>query len=284
MSIRDKEINKSLIEIKTELERIKNTEAGNLDELRSSILTTLSEYDSEFHHALIELQASLKALEESFSTTSSQFPVFTEEEIVEIKDSYAKWGQYGWTPAGRICPNQMYMPPQNQIQADETMLKFCPDTEIKGLFENILDHQFAMQNDVHEAIFAYENKQYKSCALVLFSLIDGLLISFQRKEGSLAKTTRRPTGIKAFNNLFNHFNSDEMNTDLISHFVYQSISSCLNKFFANGNDFIEEPDNINRNYVAHGMNKRAVEKTDCIKLFYLYHYILCFLWKIRNRK
>ena len=35
----------------------------------------------------------------------------------------------------------------------------------------------------------------------------------------------------------------------------------------NGDDFVKEPDVINRNFVGHGMNRRKVRRKDCIQLF-----------------
>lgn len=41
----------------------------------------------------------------------------------------------------------------------------------------------------------------------------------------------------------------------------------LETLFAGGKGFKSEPDTLNRNYIGHGMNRRAVRKRDCIQLF-----------------
>jgi len=53
--------------------------------------------------------------------------------------------------------------------------------------------------------------------------------------------------------------------------------ACFEKFFENGNDFRKEPKLINRNFIAHGMNRRDVRKRDCIQLFLALYNLVDFL-------
>lgn len=221
----------------------------------------------------------LGKLIESLGHASERFelPGFSEAERKEILASYAKWGSYGWTPPMSIQFNQMYTAPQSQEQADEKMLRYCTDAEMEELFKDTLDHPLAVRSDVEEAVFSYKNHQYKACVLILFALIDGLLISYQKEEDRDPKTHRRSSGCNAFNKLLKRFDTEHPDTYVVKLFVCQSIASCLQAFFANGKDFVEEPDVINRNYIGHGMSKRPVEKIDCIKVFLLYRHVLHFL-------
>ena len=62
------------------------------------------------------------------------------------------------------------------------------------------------------------------------------------------------------------------------HMLYATgLLSCLNTFFADGNDFRHEPDVINRNFIDHGMNRRRVRKKDCIQLFVALYDLIEFL-------
>ena len=62
-------------------------------------------------------------------------------------------------------------------------------------------------------------------------------------------------------------------------FVLQwaNVIACLETVFASGNNFTNEPETINRNFVSHGMSKRSISKTDCQQLFMLLHNFIWFL-------
>ena len=47
--------------------------------------------------------------------------------------------------------------------------------------------------------------------------------------------------------------------------------------FEKANDFMREPDTLNRNYIGHGMNRRSVRKRDCIQLFLALNNLMEFL-------
>lgn len=91
-------------------------------------------------------------------------------------------------------------------------------------------------------VIAFEQKKYKSCALLLFSLIDAKRICFQKR--------------------FHDNGQIQVGTGAIRYFERR---------YPN---FADIPHIINRHFVAHGMTVKPVCKKDCIRLFYLYFNLL----------
>ena len=242
----------------------------------SSAFSVISERVRKFEENYgNQLQKFITALGET--TIKLQLPDFSEEEIAQILDAYAQWGKCGWTPPMGIQFNQMYTPPLNQQQADEKMLRYCTDAEVERLFEQIRKQPLACQNDFEEAVFCYTNQKFKACALLLFALLDGLVISHQKEKDKNPHTHRRDSGHKAFDKLHERFIKTHPDSKIPKLFVCKAMVACFSNFFEQGKDFVNEPQNLNRNYVDHGMGQRKVEKTDCIKLFLLYQHTLHFL-------
>ena len=129
--------------------------------------------------------------------------------------------------------------------------------------------------DYEEAIFNFKNKKYKSCAMILLSLIDAKLIRMQRKEDR--NKGRRSTGFSAIKNIEKRIDAEEnIEKKLLLFLLYKNLFACLKEIFANGDDFKTQPILANRNFVYHGMLHRNVCKRDCIQLFLLYYNFLMF--------
>ena len=142
------------------------------------------------------------------------------------------------------------------------------------LFSDLRRMKFVKKADLDEAIFDYKNRKYKSCALILFGLIDARLIRLQRKEDR-NKSGKRASGASAARKLAHHIESTHDLSQMVFFlFSFQNVGACLQKVFADGNDFKTQPEVINRNFLDHGMLHRKVTKRDCIQLFLLYYNLL----------
>ena len=126
------------------------------------------------------------------------------------------------------------------------------------------------QSDLEEAIFCFENKKYKSCAMILFALLDSKLIRFQKDEDRSKRNNLRPSGQKAAKNIEKRYDSEE-EKNLYRLFEAANIFGCIDKFFEPGNDFKCQPKTINRNFLEHGMLTKQVRRMDCVQLFLLYY-------------
>ena len=148
-------------------------------------------------------------------------------------------------------------------------MNFCKKADIESLFENLLEMKVVKKSDLEEAIYDYKQGKYKSCALIMFSLIDAKLIRFQNAD------KQRKVGKGAVDFLAKKMKSDS-DIEQIFHMLlcYENLIACLAKMFEHGNDFRKQPKVINRNFIDHGMMTRKVLKRDCIQLFLLYYNLI----------
>ena len=119
-------------------------------------------------------------------------------------------------------------------KADSIALKWCSDQNMEYIFEITEKNKRVKKIDFSEAIFDYKQKQYKSCALVLFSLIDAILIKLQ---SVIIKGRRRKVGLNAVNEARKR-TKDDLNTELLfTVMFYMNLFACLEKVFEGGKDF-----------------------------------------------
>lgn len=194
-----------------------------------------------------------------------QLPQFNEERKNELVSSYERWGQYGWT-LNPVAPlKQLYSCPDNLRQANAEALRYCKD-EIK-IFEAIRESK-RTKKDFDEAVYDFENKKYKSCALVLITIIESSIIRSQKKT--------RKVGKKAIENVEKRLEKIEI-MGFYQMLMMTNYVSCLKKLFEGADNFKPQPDVINRNFLCHGMLWRDVRRIDCMKLFLVYYNTLQFL-------
>lgn len=199
--------------------------------------------------------------------SSLRFSNITEEEIDEWKTNYKRWGELGWTVLPNASLNLFKEIPTDEAAAHKAAMRYC-DKEAMGYIFSRLAEKKIKKKDLESAIFCYYNRQYKACALLLFGIIDSKLIKVQPKE------TNRKVGYKA-TRVFEKMLEKSGEEQLLFAALYQiNLLSCLDTYFANGENFVKEPKIINRNYIDHGMNTRDVRKRDCVQLF-LATYNLC---------
>lgn len=155
---------------------------------------------------------------------------------------------------------------------DIMALKQCPNKIMEQIFEVLLENKRTKKTDFREAVFDYRHKQYKSCAFILFALIDAILIRLQKKSTLDGK--RRNVGLSAVRDAKKRTEID-VNTEVLYTALFcTNLFACLQKVFESGNDFRKQPEVINRNFLDHGMLTRKVTKKDCMQLFLLYYNML----------
>ena len=218
----------------------------------------------------------MQALQSSISTyiaetaTLIQASSFPEERRKRLTESYCAWGKCGWSWIG-ITPMKFYnTPPQNVADANRRIKPYHSNLEIVKLFDRLHSKKLR-QTDLDSAIFCYQNRQYKACALMLFGMIDAKLIRKQAVIGSY-----RPAGERAAKKLKTQYEQENGRYGFFSLLRFANLFACLETVFANGKNFENEPAVINRNYIDHGMNQRPVLKRDCIQLFFILDNLLDF--------
>lgn len=119
-----------------------------------------------------------------------------------------------------------------------------------------------------EAIKCYKAKCYLACSSLLLSIIDSHFVAKNKLD---IKGHRRTLSESLATDCLKDVEG-ERNFEYF--FLIQSnVLLMLSKYYSYGNDFINEPKDINRNYINHGMSKRKPTRQNCIKLFILCSYL-----------
>ena len=155
------------------------------------------------------------------------------------------------------------------MEADRIALLYCRKTDMQMLFSELEDICIR-KRDIREAIYCYNVRQYKACALILFSIIDSRLIRLQGR-----KTEKYSVGagaIAKYKKIVNQQTSDS--GKLFLSLSYANLFPCLFSVFEETDNFSKKTTVINRNYLDHGMSYKTVRKKDCVKLFLLLYNLL----------
>lgn len=236
----------------------------------TSVIESISKQLSQITDTLSSIASSIY---ETWKPIS--IPTISEEKKEEIAQAQIQWGKYGWTQPPASPVRLFYTAPTGIQEAAKEAGEFCRSADMERLFSKLSKMKHVRKTDLKEAIFDYKNRQYKSCAFILFGLIDARLIRLQRDEDRNKRNGRRSSGASAAKNLFQRIESKHgISKTLFLMFQFQNVSSCLQKVFEDGNDFKTQPNVINRNFLDHGMLHRRVTKRDCIQLFLLYYNLL----------
>lgn len=211
----------------------------------------------------------------SETVTNIKIPTLSEERKQELLENHKQWGRFGWTWFQNAPLNFFNTPPLDYTDANNKVKSLCSTQAIENLFNDLRQQNINM-TDLESAIFCYQNKQYKACTLLLFGLIDAKLI---RKQPISEK--RRKVGATAVKLLKGQFEEQKDEQAFYTILCFANLITCLETFFADGNNFKNEPLNVNRNFVDHGMSRRNVRKRDCIQLFLALNNLLYFLDDIK---
>ena len=193
-----------------------------------------------------------------------------EEKLVSQLSCAAEWGRYGWTVAPDATIDDYATIPLSQEEADNQLSPKSLSESVSTIFKELKNSKCLNQDDIDELITLYEKGFFKSCAMLLFSLIESLLIN--RNPHNTVGTTAS-TGKRAFSEATNTINRDARS------FLAFNLSTCETAFGKVWEriDWGDDSETINRHLLMHGLYLHKVEKTDCIKLLLLYDNLLyCF--------
>lgn len=164
-------------------------------------------------------------------------------------------------------------PPTDMKDANAKVKHLCTMQGMESIFSQLREQKINHE-DLESAIFCFRNKQYKACALMLLGLIDAKLIRVQSRSKG-----KRKVGASAVQQLKTRFEENREEQVFYTMLFCSNLFACLETIFAYGNDFKDEPNIINRNFVDHGMNRRRIRKRDCIQLFLVLNNLMYFLSK-----
>lgn len=237
----------------------------HMDETKDVLIrfsTVLSDWYSEYEIKLAETQKKLEELLQNYDPHAHDA-------------DYIAWAKWGWSVIGNAPVSFHLTVPKTKDRADVLAMEyFRTDVQMNILFEETKKYNKCKQNDYEEAIDNFKAKNYKSCVLMLFSLIDGLLINIMEVD-------RRKPGKPAIENFEKILQGkDEINKGFAIRHWYISVIACLNEVYKRLDRFVVEPNIINRHEIAHGMGNWKVTNKDCVQIFLLYCNILLLIARI----
>ena len=184
-----------------------------------------------------------------------------------IESVFCGWGKFGWITDNRIGKLGFWdILPISQEAADQKVLSEIDEAYFLEL-RNELKERTSNAPMFEEAVFCFDNECYFACASLLTSFIDGVLTA----SPSNFTSKNKKTGEGASKKILTELEKDDM-LGLPGYFNLEllNFNSFISTFFARANGFENEPSNLNRNYLHHGMSNRRITREDCIKLFIAY--------------
>ena len=229
-----------------------------VNEFSQSIQTSLKGFSKT-------IQTALKKITKQFSSLQKKIKKFAVSE--EYKNAL-DWGKYGWAYIDEIPETDVYYKKVGSVkEADELVFSYLTD-DIIGDIINQINSFFEKEyqrNVFEEAKICFGEMKYRSCILLLFSLIDSLIISGQVIRAN-RNEWRKSSG--SFAQKLNELKDNKHET-IFTYLIFWVDIDALLIFCGDGNNFVSVPEVANRNWISHGMYDKEVSKKDCIKVFVL---------------
>lgn len=181
-----------------------------------------------------------------------------------LRNAFVRWGKFGWAIPMRMPMVDLARAPETLEEADDRCMRLYDDG-IQGLIDHLKDYVYA-DDYFTEAVRLYKEGRYKTCAMVLCALIEGELIM------------RDPRGEEAEGRGMHRSSKDTLNlmkpreVSLLGYRlnILGNAIEALAYFFKNAKNFDSNVEGeLNRHFLMHGMMRKPVGKTTCVKLFAL---------------
>lgn len=221
----------------------------------SPIIDSLSNVGTVFSNSYFsDLSNKISELTKPFTDFFNSLP----ETLIKYYN-FKDWANYGWGIIDYVPKDRTYFKEVENVQEADTVM--AAELSEKIITDLIIDiRKTDLQSDrFDEAIACFNDKKYTACILILFSIIDAYSLKLQEL------TTKRR---KLANSLSKELLENEAINELtlVTYLrVYMPLQA-ITVLFATGNDFKDEPNLPNRNFISHGMNQREVTKIDCVKV------------------
>ena len=212
--------------------------------MRNNLFAQIQKYDfSSVFSGLNDIVRGIQnQISDSLAKIKSSLPEFNWD---DWNEGMKYWGENGWTIIPHAPAGLFKTKIADKSERDKIALRYLRKNDMEDLFSNLqgmrLNHK-----DLNEAIYCYNNKCYKACAMILCSMIDGMIYKRQPvKKGSRRKGDRR---------FFEKIKESGLKEDLLqqSFFLLQmnNLIAYLTKLFENGKDFQLDTKVLNRNYIC----------------------------------
>lgn len=184
------------------------------------------------------------------------------QEFNDSPDTFQKWADYGWTTIEEASIDLFWEDPKTQENADKVCIEYFKEDKLKSFLKEIKKIEYA-ESYIKESVELFENEKYKGCSMLIIATIDRIL-----SENITSETDKRQKkiGLSAVRKIKKAFEENEKEF-LEFAFGINNLVWFLLKLFEDGNDFNDEINYINRNYLMHGWLEKEVTRLDCIKLY-----------------
>lgn len=186
--------------------------------------------------ALTEFQCAFNEIDQLLAGVS--IPSVSKEEKENLLKSHRQWGEYGWTLHPNAILKFFYHKPIDRTDEYNRMRIFLSEDNTNCVFRS-LQRDLPQSKDLGSAIFCFQNKEYKACSLLIFSMLDSMLI------GKQPETKWRHPG-KGGVDYFKEQTKPSDEQFLLFVLQWANVIACLETVFASGNNFTNEPETINR--------------------------------------
>ena len=184
--------------------------------------------------------------------------------VKQNKATIERWAEFGWTIIAHAPIDLFFQVPKNQLEADKMALQYCKRKDLEILFEDLYSYK-TRKSFLDEAIDCFNNATYMACSMILISIIERKIIQFQKING---KCRDLNVGMTALKWMKTHLeNNQKVNNATIVYLFLLNFEKFLENLFYYTDDFRNEPNNLNRNFLMHGMSSKRIRRKDCIKLF-----------------
>ena len=198
--------------------------------------------------------------------------IITDSEFKKRQNRSKKYGSMMWTHN----PNEVS--PIYELD-DEQFEKKVKKWEKGDDFDETIDFiksrhsRRIVLDELDEAVGCFRHKEYRACAGILLSIIDGEICRFIKQKSNCNNLVSSENRKKVFNNI--------SNTDVTTLHEWVGIKAAYDELYK-GTEFRNRSIPVNRNSVQHGMNTKRVTKRYCVQLsFFLWNFIE-FANNIRN--
>lgn len=127
-------------------------------------------------------ERSLQSIVNSIDWRLIIVPGLSEEEKQKRIDAFRQWGAYGWTMIPHASFKYFNAKPMSKKEANRKALAcFRTKKQMEEFWQAFKKKEKLKKSDFDEAVVDFNNRRYKSCAMILYSLIDARTIRLQGK-------------------------------------------------------------------------------------------------------
>ena len=154
------------------------------DTIQTSMVSMAKVISDSINRMLPDYSQTMNSLAQTMGKFAEVFrsPLLSNERKKELQEAFTQWGKFGWTLPPNADLELFYVSPSDEKEAFEIVQPYIDKGGMQFVFDILLEMKHIRKSDMKEAIADYKDKRYKSCIMILFSLIDARIIRLQEKK------------------------------------------------------------------------------------------------------